>query len=104
MVQAQQQLYDNQSDPQLQIAVPELRAKALKLVASELSYCSQLAKAKFLKNSDKGTKFFHNLIKSKRARSYISSITLENGTRTQSSSQVSEAFVQYYTDLLGTKG
>ncbi|GFY96655.1 hypothetical protein Acr_11g0009610 [Actinidia rufa] len=104
LVQAQQQLYDNPTDPQLQIVVPELKAKALKLAEVEVSYCSQLAKAKYLRNSVKGTKFFHNLIKSKRAKSSISSITLKNGTRSQSSRQVSETFVQYYTGLLGTKG
>ncbi|GFY87115.1 hypothetical protein Acr_05g0007540 [Actinidia rufa] len=89
---------------ELQIVVSELRSKALKLAKAEMSFYSQLAKAKFLKNSDKGIKFFHNLIKSRRVKSSIPSITLENGTRSTSNEQVSDAFVQYYMRLLSSKG
>ncbi|GFZ08668.1 hypothetical protein Acr_20g0004760 [Actinidia rufa] len=104
LVQAQQQLHDNPGDSVLQATVLELRSKALKLAEAELSFCSQLAQAKYLKNSDKGTKFFHNLIKSNRAKNFIASITLEDGSRSTSNNQVSNAFVQYYMGLLGTKG
>ncbi|GFZ21585.1 hypothetical protein Acr_29g0007470 [Actinidia rufa] len=103
LVQAQQQLHDNPGDSVLQATVPELRSKALKLAEAELSFCSQLAQAKYLKNSAKGTKFFHNLIKSNRAKNFIASITLEDGSRSTSNNQVSNAFVQYYMGLLGTK-
>ena len=88
LIQAQQQLHDNPADPQLQIAVPDLKSKALKLAEAELSFCAQLAKAKFLRNSDKGIKFFHDLIKSKRSKSSISSITLKDGRR---SNQISKS-------------
>ncbi|GFS29381.1 granulin repeat cysteine protease family protein [Actinidia rufa] len=104
LLQAQQKLHDNAANQQLQSEIPELRSKSLKLANAEMSFCSQLAKAKFLKNSDKGTKFFHNLIKSQCAKSHISSISLEDGTRSSSHLQVSEAFVKYYTELLGSKG
>ena len=103
LVHAQQQLHDNTSDNLLQTRVLELRSKALKLAAAEASYCSQLAKAKYLKNCDRSSKFFHDLIKSRQAKSIISSITLENGSRSNSSQQISVAFVQFYTSLLGTK-
>ncbi|PSS08147.1 30S ribosomal protein [Actinidia chinensis var. chinensis] len=85
-------------------AVPALRTKALKLAEAEISYCTQLAKAKFLRNSDKGTKIFHNMIKSRRAKSSISSITLDDGRRSTLNKQVNGAFVQYYIGLLGFKG
>ncbi|PSR91221.1 Endonuclease/exonuclease/phosphatase protein [Actinidia chinensis var. chinensis] len=101
--QAQQQLYNNPNDSELQATIPILRAKALKLAEAEMSFCSQIAKAKFLKNTDKGTKFFHNMIKSKRTRNNIPSISLEDGSRSTSSKQVRDAFVQYYRGLLGTK-
>ena len=104
LFETQQKLHDNPEDTNLQITVPKLRAKALRLAEAELSYCSQLAKAKYLKNSNKGTKFFHDLIKSKRTKNYIASITLEDGSRSISNTQVSDAFVQYYKELLGTKG
>ena len=99
----QQQLHDSPEDQSLQVAVPELRAKAARLAEAELSYCSQLAKAKYLKNSDKGTKFFHDLIKSNRSKNHIASISLGDGGRSNSSKQVSDAFVQYYKSLLGSK-
>ncbi|GFY92742.1 hypothetical protein Acr_08g0011380 [Actinidia rufa] len=85
------------------VSIPELRSKALKLAEAEMSFCSQLAKAKFLKNSDKGTNFFHNLIKNRRVKSNIPSIILEDGSRSTSNKQVSDAFVQYYIGLLGSK-
>ncbi|GFS30621.1 hypothetical protein Acr_00g0012980 [Actinidia rufa] len=100
---AQQQLHDNPADANLQNLVPELRQKALKLAEAELSFCSQLAKSKYLKNCDNGTKFFHNLIKSNRVKNHIASISLEDGSRTSSKIQVGKAFVQYYRSLLGTK-
>ncbi|GFZ03718.1 hypothetical protein Acr_16g0003420 [Actinidia rufa] len=49
------QLHDSPRNYNLQIKVPDLRAKVLKLAEEELSFCTQLAKAKFLKNADKGT-------------------------------------------------
>ncbi|GFS34500.1 hypothetical protein Acr_00g0034240 [Actinidia rufa] len=100
---AQQQLHDNPEDPNLQIIVSDLRSKALKLPEAEVSYCSQFTKAKYLKNCDIGTKFFHGLIKSNRSKNHIASISLEDGSRTTSKNQVSEPFVQYYMGLLGTK-
>ncbi|GFZ01062.1 hypothetical protein Acr_14g0006970 [Actinidia rufa] len=103
LAHAQQQLHDNTSDTLLQSRVPKLRSKALKLAEAEASYCSQLAKAKYLKNCDRCSKFFHDLIKSRQTKSIISSITLDNGSRSNSSKQISDTFVQFYTSLLGTK-
>ncbi|GFS42551.1 hypothetical protein Acr_00g0080480 [Actinidia rufa] len=102
LVQAQQQLHNNTSDTSLQNLVSELRMRALKLSEAEISYYSQVAKAKFLKNSDKGTKFFHDLIRANCSKNHIASISLEDGSRSSSGKQVSEAFVHYYKGLLGT--
>ena len=104
LLETQQLLHDNSTDAHLQNKVSELRSRALKLAEAEASFCSQLAKAKYLKECDRGTKFFHGLIKSRRAKTNISSITLEGGVRSTSSSQVSDAFVHFYKGLLGTKG
>ena len=104
LVDMQKLLHDNPIDIQLQERVSDLRTRALKLAEAEASYCSQLAKAKYLKNCDRGTKFFHGLIRSRRTKSSITSITLECGERSNLISQVSEAFVLFYKGLLGTKG
>ena len=103
LIKAQQQLHDNPEDSSLQISIPELRTKAIKLAEADASFCSQLAKAKYLKNSDKGTKFFHDLIRANRSKNQVASILLDDGSRTTSNKQVSEAFVQYYMGLLGER-
>ncbi|GFS28741.1 hypothetical protein Acr_00g0003640 [Actinidia rufa] len=103
LLQAQQKLHDNPGDIILQSTVPDLRRKAIKLAEAELSFCSQLAKAKYLKNSDKGTKFFHDMIKSNQAKNQIISLIKSDGTATTSANQISSLFVDYYKDLLGNK-
>ncbi|GFZ01947.1 hypothetical protein Acr_15g0005560 [Actinidia rufa] len=85
--QAQQNAHDNPGDVSLQIKVPELRVKAIKLAEAEMSFCAQLAKAKYLKHSDRGTEFFHDLIKSNRARNQIISLTKADGETTSSTQQ-----------------
>ncbi|GFZ00592.1 eukaryotic translation initiation factor 4E [Actinidia rufa] len=103
LLQNQQLLHDNPSDESLQIKVADLRKKASRLAEAELSFCSQLAKVKYLKNCDRGTKFFHNLIKSNKARNQIVSLSNADGVTTTSPQQVSSLFVEYYKNLLGTR-
>ncbi|GFY81548.1 hypothetical protein Acr_01g0013570 [Actinidia rufa] len=57
---------------------------------------------KFLKESDKCSKFFHDLIKSNRSKSQIVSLTLSDGSRSTSLQQVSNAFLDFYKGLLGS--
>ncbi|GFS35677.1 hypothetical protein Acr_00g0041410 [Actinidia rufa] len=99
----QKLLHDNPGDEELQRRVSDFRQKANRLAEAELSFCSQLAKVKYLNNSDRGTKFFHDLIKSNRARNQIVSLTDSNGAVTTSTLQVSSMFVDYYTNLLDTQ-
>ena len=96
-------MHDNPGDINLQSTVPDLRVKAIKLAEVDLSFCSQLAKAKYLKNSDKGTKFFHDLIKSSKAKNQIISLIKADGVATTSHHQVISLFVDYYKNLLGIK-
>ncbi|GFY83129.1 hypothetical protein Acr_02g0013690 [Actinidia rufa] len=79
LLQCQQMLHDNPRDELLQNNIADLRKKATRLAEAELSYCSQLAKSKFIKNSDRGTKIFHDLIKSNKARNQIVSLSDANG-------------------------
>ncbi|GFY96656.1 hypothetical protein Acr_11g0009620 [Actinidia rufa] len=82
--------------------VAELKPLAFRLTEAERSYCSQLAKMRYFKNSDKGTKVFHDMIKRNRNKGQIVSLSLSDGTRTTSNQEVSNAFVNYYKELLGT--
>ena len=63
----QKQLHGNPTNSLLQDQMVEFRRSALRLVEDERSFCSQLAKMKFLKESNKSSKFFHDLIKSNRS-------------------------------------
>ncbi|GFZ12807.1 hypothetical protein Acr_23g0011920 [Actinidia rufa] len=103
LLEAQQLLHDNPRDDSLQSKVVDLRGKACRLDEAEISFCSQLAKAKYLKNCDKGTKFFHDLIKNNRTRNQVVSLTKSDGVVTTSPQQVSSLFVEYYENLLGTR-
>ncbi|GFY86576.1 hypothetical protein Acr_05g0002150 [Actinidia rufa] len=98
----QQQLHDNTSDPLLQEQLVQSKSSALRLAEAEQSFCSQIAKMKFLKESDKGSKFFHDLIKSNKSRSQIVSLPLSDGSRSTSLHQVANAFLDFYKGLLGT--
>ena len=56
-------------------------------------------KDEFIKESDKGSKFFHDLIKSNRNKGQIVSLTLSDGSRTTSLQEVSNAFIEFYKGL-----
>ena len=102
LLQGQQRLHDNPRDESLKNTVADLRKKAIRLAEVELSFCSQIAKAKYLKNCDKGTKFFHDHIKCNKSRNQIVSL-IDGGAVTTSPQQVSNLFVEYLKNLLGTR-
>ncbi|GFY93055.1 hypothetical protein Acr_08g0014510 [Actinidia rufa] len=83
-------LHDNTSDPLLQEQMVKMKQTAFNLAEAERSYCSQLAKMKYLKNSDRASKFFHDLIKIHRNKGQIVSIALPNGSRSKSQQEVND--------------
>ncbi|GFZ07066.1 hypothetical protein Acr_19g0000030 [Actinidia rufa] len=87
LLQVQQQLHDNPTDSSLQIRVASLKKQSFRLAEADRSFCLQVAEAKYLKNCDKGTKFFHDLIKNNRAKSQIVALTKEDGSSTTSIQQ-----------------
>ncbi|XP_057478787.1 uncharacterized protein LOC130766107 [Actinidia eriantha] len=102
LYEIQQKLHDNISDPLLQEQMVKMKQTAFKLAEAERSYCSQLGKIKYLKNNDRGSKSFHDLIKSHRNRCQIVSIILLNGSRSKSQQEVNESFIEFYKNLLGS--
>ncbi|GFY91496.1 hypothetical protein Acr_07g0016920 [Actinidia rufa] len=99
----QQRLHDNTADVTLQDQMMKAKQTAFKLAEAERSFCSQqLAKMKYPKDSDKGSKYFHDLIKSNRNKSQIVSISLSDGSRSTSQQQVNESFIEFYKNLLGS--
>nr|TKS07847.1 hypothetical protein D5086_0000108870 [Populus alba] len=79
-----------------------LRHKLSSLKFAENQFFRQKIKCQFLKDSDRGSKFFHALMGHNHRRNFIPSITCSNGWTTTSLKEVGDAFVSYYQQLLGT--
>lgn len=51
--------------------------------------------------ADKGTKFFHSLVKRHHRESFIASMNGHDGNPTSSANEVISEFVDYFTNLIG---
>uniref|UniRef100_A0A803PR18 Endonuclease/exonuclease/phosphatase domain-containing protein n=1 Tax=Cannabis sativa TaxID=3483 RepID=A0A803PR18_CANSA len=78
----------------------ELYAEKYKVLTSFLQL---KAKAHWLKEGDSNTSLFHSSIRERRRENRILSIVNASGERVENPVQITEAFLQYYTDLLGHK-
>ena len=79
-----------------------LRSKLSSLKYAENQFFRQKIKCQFLKDSDRGSKFFHALMGHNHRRNFIPATTCSNGRTTSSLKEVGDAFVAYYQQLLGT--
>jgi len=79
-----------------------LRLKLLRLKSAENMFFSQKVKRNFLKESDKGSRFFHALTSQNHRRNFILAIQCSHGNLSTSLEEVGAEFVQYYQCLLGT--
>ena len=79
-----------------------LRSKLSFLKFAENQFFSQKVKCKFLKESDKGSKFFHALMGQNHRRNFIPAIMCRNGSLSNSLTEVGDEFVAYYQQLLGS--
>lgn len=71
--------------------------------AERLSVCQKL-KMNHLMGADRGSKYFHSLIKSNNRSKSINRVVDESGNLTTSMDQVHSAFVHYYSNLFGVQG
>lgn len=78
-----------------------LRKKATLLAEVEKTFYQQRAKSVYLKNSNRSTKFFHDLVKRNNKRGAIITLTKQSGEQTSSLEEVANEFVVYYQGLLG---
>lgn len=78
-----------------------LRSKLSSLKFAEKQFFSQKFKCNFLKDTDKGSKFFHALMGQNHRRN-IPTIMCSNGRLSSSLKEVGDEFVAYYQQLLGT--
>ena len=79
-----------------------LRSKLLTLKFAEKQFFSQKIKCNFLKDSDKGSKFFHALMDHNHRRNFIPAIMTTHGRLSSSLEEVGAIFVNYLQQLLGT--
>nr|GMC83807.1 Transposon TX1 149 kDa protein [Ipomoea batatas] len=79
-----------------------LRKKACFYAEAERQFFCQKLKLKKLIDGDKGTKFFHGLVKKSNRDRSITCILNQFGQPTTSLVEIGEQFVNFYKDLLGT--
>ncbi|CAH9076372.1 unnamed protein product [Cuscuta epithymum] len=89
-------------DDGLKLQVTEARKRATFLGEAETKFYQQKAKATHILEADKGTRYFHAMVKRNVTRNAISSISLDDGSLTTSLDQVGDEFVKFFVDLFGT--
>lgn len=81
--------------------IESLRKRASWLNQAEHSFLSQQAKAKYVLESDRCTRYFHSRMRANCRRNHVASILRVDGTRTTSSDEVAAEFVGFYQGMLG---
>ncbi|KAL2237419.1 UNVERIFIED_CONTAM: hypothetical protein Sindi_0933600 [Sesamum indicum] len=100
---AQNQLESNAGDVTLRESMGDLRRKAVFLAEAERHFFHQKTKIHYLKDRDRNTKFFHDMVKWNTARNSITAVTRADGTIITAADEISQEFVDFYTSLLGTE-
>ncbi|KAL2224581.1 UNVERIFIED_CONTAM: Retrovirus-related Pol polyprotein from type-2 retrotransposable element R2DM [Sesamum indicum] len=100
---AQNQLENNPGNVRLRESLGDLRRKTVFLAEAERNFFYQKAKIHYLKEGDRNTKFFHDMVKRNAARNSITAVTRADGTIITSADAIAQEFVDYYTTLLGTE-
>lgn len=95
LIEVQQLLHDNPQDTTLQDQIGDLRKEASRLGDAERSFYQQKAKLNFHLQSDRGSKFYHSIVKMKQGRNLIAGLTLGDGTATTSPEQVVDEFLNF---------
>ncbi|XP_057976104.1 uncharacterized protein LOC131163526 [Malania oleifera] len=102
LMELQMKLHDDASDSELQMELREKKIEVQRLVDANRMFLSQLAKFKYLKESDRGSSFFHGSLKRNSNRNHISAVIKRNGEQANSISQVANEFLEFYIQLMGT--
>ncbi|GAA0159728.1 hypothetical protein LIER_16437 [Lithospermum erythrorhizon] len=96
-------LVEDPDNVSLREKVDILKKASKSLSESELSFLKQKAKCQHLLEADKGTKYYHALINKNGARSHISYIVKEDGSKITSYMEMADLFVEFYKGLFGTR-
>ncbi|KAL0307069.1 UNVERIFIED_CONTAM: Retrovirus-related Pol polyprotein from type-2 retrotransposable element R2DM [Sesamum radiatum] len=98
---AQTHLESNPEDVTVRDSLGDLRKKATFLAEAERHFYFQKAKIHFLKQGDRNTKLFHDMVKRNAARNSILAITKADGSIITSAPEIAQEFINFYTSLLG---
>ncbi|KAL0461900.1 UNVERIFIED_CONTAM: hypothetical protein Slati_0077600 [Sesamum latifolium] len=100
---AQLQLEFNLGDAAVRHSLGDLRKMVVFLAEVERYYYYQKAKIHFLKQGDRNTKFFHDMVKRNVARNFILAVIKNDGFIITSAPDIAQEFIAFYTTLLGTE-
>ncbi|XP_011083358.1 uncharacterized protein LOC105165904 [Sesamum indicum] len=93
----------NQLEVALQDYLGDLRRKVVFLVEAERHFFYQKAQIHYLKEGDRNTKFFHDMVKRNATRNSITAVTRVDGSIITAAEDIAQESVRYYTSLLGTE-
>jgi exonuclease III len=79
--------------------IRKLQAELRELLEQEDMMWRQRAKMHWMKEGDKNTRFFHECVKQRRRRNYISQIEDEDGRMRVDQNEVEQAFSSYFQNL-----
>lgn len=87
--------------------VNPISSELLSLLDAEVSFQKQMARDEWMKLYDRNTKFFHNIIRSRRRRSMILSLGKEDSVRTLDMHEIAgiltEGIEGFYGDCFSKK-
>ncbi|KAK6128178.1 hypothetical protein DH2020_038080 [Rehmannia glutinosa] len=98
-VAAAEKEYDSNPSPNLLAALNHVKAKLVLATRIEEDFWHKKSSCKWIIEGDRNTKYFHNLVKQKRVRSRIHSIT-EGGNTFTSDVDIQRSCIQFFTDYM----
>ncbi|XP_074305519.1 uncharacterized protein LOC141640735 [Silene latifolia] len=98
----QTKLHLNPHDMNLREAEQQAAQNYNTLHRAQMSFMRQKAKVEWLKGGDENTGFFHKQIKARHIQNKVLSIKDTHGTLHKEPVLIENAFLEFYTDLLGT--
>uniref|UniRef100_A0A803PR61 Reverse transcriptase domain-containing protein n=1 Tax=Cannabis sativa TaxID=3483 RepID=A0A803PR61_CANSA len=99
----QSQIHKQPLDSKLHLQERELREKLTKVQGDYMSFLQQKAKAEWIQQGDCNSGLFHACIKQRLRHNRILSIERQDGSRVHDPDQITEAFLEFYKGLLGSK-
>ena len=101
LTEIQEELRANPNCKLLHVKEKECAQKVCKLNQARDEFLAQKAKCEWITKGDDNTRFFHSMIKHRRMRNKVVSITNVEGETFTESEEINQAFLKFYIDLLG---